>query len=194
MADKAEQIRKAAEKLFATGRFHEITLDEICKRAGVGKGTIYRYFEDKEDLLYQVILAGLDEHVEAVRFIGEYEDDPPTSGLRKVARCTADFFTERSALFGLMHGEQLRGSTRRGKVWKQWRAKSRVVVDVVAGFIEKGIQSGLYASPLSAVATAELFGAMIRAGLWHGSNMHGHANWPEAVVQLLEKGLLARDK
>src|SRR5262245_48029316 len=40
----------AAAKLFATHRFHEARMEDIAALAEVGKGTLYRYFKDKEEL------------------------------------------------------------------------------------------------------------------------------------------------
>lgn len=42
-------------------------MDEVAKVAGVGKGTIYRYFEDKEDLFLQLAAEGLDALCSVVR-------------------------------------------------------------------------------------------------------------------------------
>ena len=62
--DKKQRIMQAAEKLFRTRQFHEITLDEVARVADVGKGTIYLYFSDKEDLFFQTAVAGFDEMCE----------------------------------------------------------------------------------------------------------------------------------
>jgi TetR/AcrR family fatty acid metabolism transcriptional regulator len=47
---------EAAAQLFASQRFHEVRMEDIAASAGVGKGTLYRYFSDKEDL-YRALLA-----------------------------------------------------------------------------------------------------------------------------------------
>ncbi len=193
MSEKRPQILRAAEKLFASGRFHEITLDDICREAGVGKGTIYRYFEDKKDLYHQVILAGVDDLVESVRAIAEQEPEPP-DGLREVARSMAEFFRRRRPLFGLMHGEQIRGSMRKGKLRKHWHAKNEKIVDVVAGFIKQGMHRGVYRTALGAKTAAWMLMGMIRTGLRHGREMPAGKDWPEAVVELFENGLLVRDE
>jgi len=44
------KILLSAELLFATKRFHEVRMEDLAVRAGVGKGTIYRYFKDKKEL------------------------------------------------------------------------------------------------------------------------------------------------
>ena len=49
-ATAQEKILAAAEVMFASKRFHEVLMDDIALGAGVGKGTIYRYFKNKEEL------------------------------------------------------------------------------------------------------------------------------------------------
>ena len=185
MTDKPGKILQTAEELFAAGRFHEVTLDDICKQAGVGKGTIYRYFEDKKDLYYQVILRGLDELVESVRAIAEQGPEPP-EGLRQVARTMATFFRKRRPLFGLMHSEALRGSMRKGKLRRRWRSRNEKIVEVVAGFIRQGMDQGLYCTALGAKAAAWMLMGMIRTGLRHRGEMPGGRDWPGAVAELFE--------
>jgi AcrR family transcriptional regulator len=193
MPAKDQIIVKTAERLFAAGRFHEITLDHICKEAGIGKGTVYRYFEDKEDLYYQVILRGLDELVASVREVSEQEEDP-ARGLRMAARRVTDFYADRHALFSLMWSEQLRGSQHKRKLHNQWRGKSDRIVDVLAAFIEKGVQSGAYDLPgLSAAAAARLLMGMLRTGMRHRQQMPEGKDWAVAVVDLFERGLRVRD-
>ena len=54
--DKREAVFDAALTLFAERGFHGTSMPDIAQRAGVGAGTIYRYFEGKEALvntLYQ---------------------------------------------------------------------------------------------------------------------------------------------
>jgi len=191
MPDKAKQILKAAEKMFATGRYHEVTLDEVCKAAGVGKGTIYRYFQDKEGLFWQVILSGLDELVESIKEVEKQEQDA-RKGLRTLVQRMADFFTERGALFGLMWSEHLRRSSHKRNVWKHWGRKDEEILSVAAGFITKGMQDGRYASRLSPAAAARFLLGMVRTGLRDRKEMPGGRDWPLAVVELFEKGLLAR--
>lgn len=191
MADKAKQILKTAERLFATGRYHEVTLDEICKEAGVGKGTVYRYFKDKEDLYWQVILSGLDELVASVEHVGEQQPDAG-QGLRLLVQCIADFFKERGALFGLMWSQQLRGSGRKKHFWKQWGKKDERMVAVAAGFIVRGTEEGHYASRFSPAAAARLLLGMVRTGLRNWKEMPAGKDWPLAVVDLFESGLLVR--
>src|SRR3990172_8038829 len=49
--DKRESILAAALELFAHKGFYGTVMPEVAERAGVGAGTIYRYFENKEALV-----------------------------------------------------------------------------------------------------------------------------------------------
>ena len=60
-ARNRERILAAAGEVFAT-RGLEVTLDDIAHHAGVGVGTVYRRFHDKE----QLIDALFDDRMEAI--------------------------------------------------------------------------------------------------------------------------------
>lgn len=49
------EIIEAATEVFAQNGFAAARLDEVARRAGVAKGTLYRYFETKEDLFRAVV-------------------------------------------------------------------------------------------------------------------------------------------
>src|SRR5439155_14023990 len=51
VSDKREAIMNAALDLFVERGFHGTAVPEIADKAGVGAGTIYRYFESKEALV-----------------------------------------------------------------------------------------------------------------------------------------------
>lgn len=50
-----EQILRAAFDVFATHGFEAARLDDVARKAGVAKGTIYLYFPDKERLFQAVV-------------------------------------------------------------------------------------------------------------------------------------------
>ncbi len=52
--DKNAAILKAAMELIAENGFHGSPISMIANRAGVGAGTIYRYFENKDVLIREV--------------------------------------------------------------------------------------------------------------------------------------------
>ncbi|UCH21897.1 MAG: TetR/AcrR family transcriptional regulator [Deltaproteobacteria bacterium] len=53
-SDKKDQIIGAAAQVFAQKGFAGAVMAEIAATAGIGKGTIYEYFNSKEDLFFAV--------------------------------------------------------------------------------------------------------------------------------------------
>lgn len=52
---KDERILQAAEEIFSMYGYEKATLDEIIALADVGKGTVYKYFGNKEQLFYKLV-------------------------------------------------------------------------------------------------------------------------------------------
>lgn len=58
-AQRREAILTAALEEFSARGFAATRLDDVARRAGVAKGTIYLYFSDKEDLFQELVRAML---------------------------------------------------------------------------------------------------------------------------------------
>jgi len=69
--DRPGEICAAALEVFAEKGFAAARLDEIAKRAGVSKGTLYLYFQDKADLFRAVIRDTVAPRVAAVRELAD---------------------------------------------------------------------------------------------------------------------------
>ncbi|MFZ2950245.1 MAG: helix-turn-helix domain-containing protein, partial [Desulfuromonadaceae bacterium] len=57
--EKRDEIVRAALELIAENGFHGAPMAMIAEKAGVGAGTIYRYFENK-DVLINELYRGLE--------------------------------------------------------------------------------------------------------------------------------------
>ncbi|NUN12779.1 MAG: TetR/AcrR family transcriptional regulator [Myxococcales bacterium] len=72
--DKRERILEAAIAVFAEKGFAQTKVSEIAKVAGVADGTIYLYFENKDDLLIKAYEASMDRILESLaRLLAETE-------------------------------------------------------------------------------------------------------------------------
>lgn len=60
-------IAEAARELFAGASFEKVTVEDIARRSQFGKGTIYQYFETKEEILVYVLCQAFDELLAAMR-------------------------------------------------------------------------------------------------------------------------------
>ena len=54
-SEKYHKILNSAGAVFAEFGFHKATISQIAAKAGVADGTLYLYFKNKDDILYQFI-------------------------------------------------------------------------------------------------------------------------------------------
>ena len=72
-AARRETILSAALDEFSSRGFEAARLDDVAKRAGVAKGTIYLYFRDKESLFQELVRAMLTPLVGTIEALGAAE-------------------------------------------------------------------------------------------------------------------------
>ncbi|MFB3891524.1 MAG: TetR/AcrR family transcriptional regulator [Phycisphaerae bacterium] len=161
MTNKKVQIMEAAEKLFQIRRFHEITLDEVARAADVGKGTIYLYFHDKDDLFFQTATAGFDD---LCRMLREKvpADAPFGRQLTDACRSISEFFARRRSLFRMIQAQDERVTGRGGGLLNRWRSHRRPMVESLARIIARGVAAGEIRSDMSAEVLAELLIGILR--------------------------------
>lgn len=56
---RRNEIIDAAEKIFFSRGYKEATVDEIAEEAELSKGTVYIYFNSKDDLYHAIIMRGV---------------------------------------------------------------------------------------------------------------------------------------
>lgn len=60
--EKRKRIAKSTCNLFIEKGYVKITISEIAKVAGIGKGTIYEYFSNKEDIIFELMACLQEEY------------------------------------------------------------------------------------------------------------------------------------
>lgn len=75
-----ERIFEAAVSCFENFGYKKTSIDEIAQAAGVGRGTVYLYFKDKDDLFLEILNRKTGELLEAAT-VGVYEANDTISGL-----------------------------------------------------------------------------------------------------------------
>jgi AcrR family transcriptional regulator len=159
--EKELAILDAASRVFAARPFHEVLIDTIAADAGIGKGTIYRYFETKEDLYFATVLhvmetlaadLGTETHTEA-------------SGIRRLERIAArilNSFWERRYLLPFFQRDE-RFPTLEVELIRRRAPILRVVQEAILAGIEQREIRGI-----DARIGAELFLGMVRSmNLFH---------------------------
>lgn len=99
--DTRDRILEAALDVFSEKGFHHATMDEIAERAGVGKGTVYRYFSSKDNLFAQLVQARLQELEREAEEILDSDDDV-LSMIEKYLGIYFAFFDRNQRLYRVM--------------------------------------------------------------------------------------------
>jgi AcrR family transcriptional regulator len=58
--EKRKLILDSALELFAEKGYHQTSINDISRRAGISKGLLYNYFESKDEVLRSIIQIGYD--------------------------------------------------------------------------------------------------------------------------------------
>jgi AcrR family transcriptional regulator len=186
VAGRRLQIMRAVETLFTSRQVHEITLDDVIREAGVGKGTLYRYFKDKDDLFFQTATSGFDELHEMLASRVR-EESPFPRQLLAACRGVAAFHQRRRQLLRLMQSEQARMFWCRGEVRDRWTHQRKRILDAMAGILLRGVREGLIRRDVQAQTLASLLLGM----LWVWSRDMAELSGPhglEMVVEVFSRG------
>ena len=135
---KYHQILEAAVKVFARQGFHQSTVAEIAKEAGVADGTIYLYFKNKDDILVQFFSFRAKQVFVSFR---EEVDRAQTSvdKLRNlVRRHLAEFQRDRDG--AVVYQVETHQNSRLAEA--QIREMSQMYRDLISEIVEQGQQEG----------------------------------------------------
>src|SRR6185295_15004171 len=141
-AIKEAAILEAASRVFALRPFHEVLIDDIASNAGIGKGTIYRYFETKDDLYFATSLYALENLAAALEKARAPEDEA-LSQLERVAREIIGFFWDRRHLLTMLSSYER--SDREAEILKRRDSILKLVLEAILAGIERRELRGINA-------------------------------------------------
>ncbi len=99
--NRKNAILKAARKLFFEKGFKPVTVESIAKKAELSKGSIYLYYNSKEEIYTQILLSDIDKFHER---ISDLLQNPSSASdvLLKLANIYVDFFLNDRELFRIL--------------------------------------------------------------------------------------------
>lgn len=189
------EIIEAALELFVERGFATTKLDDVATRAGIGKGTIYLYFPNKEELFRAVLRQGWLPNLEAAEAIVAAHTGSTPDLLRKLAAHVLGVLDSRLiAIPKLVLAES-----------GNFPAMARLYVEEVgtramrmmAGVIARGVERGEFRT-LDVPSVVPLFGAPFLMLALVKQSLARHAEIPfdptkviEAHLDVLLRGLAA---
>jgi len=139
---KKQLIAEAAFHLFAASSFEAVTVEDIARQAEFGKGTLYLYFDSKEEILIYIINHGIEELAQKIsaRFMQEAD---VREALNQYMSLQYDFYQKYHYMFislmrrkseGTLNIDHLVGSM----------CKLDAITELVAGLLERGTREGIF--------------------------------------------------
>lgn len=141
--NKRNAILKAARKLFFERGFKAVTVDNIAADARLSKGTIYLYFESKEEIYVQILI---NDNIELHKKINKLPDKEASASelLLELAKFYADFFLTDNELFRILTSFMIR-IDEMNLTQEQNTSLVRTSndnIEIIGDILQKGINTG----------------------------------------------------
>lgn len=168
--ERPRQIIEAALDVFGEHGLAAARLEDIARRAGVSKGTIYLYFPNKEALFCEMVRVMVSESIERAQASTDTAA-PAAEQIAEYVRGVWPYVRSPLAekLQRLVHGE-LQGYPHLLDFFFQEVAQRSLAL--VADIIRRGIASGEFRDTDPEVAARMLHAVMIKHGLWYAQREH----------------------
>ncbi len=152
------QLIRAGRRLFSEAGLYEARIEDLSRRAGIAKGTLYLYFRNRDELAREVVAMGYRElraHV-----LRRIDGARSLEGLlRALVEAHVEFFRENPDLVRIFH--QARGMLKfHRREWRGLRAPLRGHLEFLAETL-RAVPSGLRRRPAARRDLAlHLFGSV----------------------------------
>lgn len=111
---KKEEIIQSATSIIEQKGFHNTTMEDIAAKLLMTKGSLYYYFKNKQDLLFQSQVLLLEQSIQNIESIIQ-EDTNAEEALQKAIKTHIEYLIEEQATFAMgvspeqfFSGEELR--------------------------------------------------------------------------------------
>jgi TetR/AcrR family fatty acid metabolism transcriptional regulator len=155
--DKPQQIIDAAIRVFARKGYWSSRVSDIAREAGIAAGTIYLYFDTKEDILITLFREQMSAFVSALwRAIAEERD--AVAKVKRLVFLHFDMLERNPEL-----AEVVQVELRQGQKFFRGPASQEIAAyfALIASVLEEGVGAGHFRRDLPVkIAAKMLFGAM----------------------------------
>jgi len=188
--DKPQQIIDAAVKVFARKGYFNSRVSDVAREAGIAAGTIYLYFDTKQEILVTLFREKMAGFVSALRRAIAEEQDT-VAKLRRLVRLHFEILEDNPDL-----AEVVQLELRQGQKLFRGPASQEIATyfALISSVLDEGVAAGRFRSDLPVkVATKMLFGAMDQlATSWVlGKRGYRLADTADAVAEIFVQGIAA---
>ena len=180
--NKRKVIVQTAIRLFSEQPFHKVRLDDVAAAAGVGKGTVYIYFKNKEDLYYSMIYDGLADLVDRLGVQLKERGASFEDRIRITVLAIVDFSVHHPQLFEVMRTVGVPDAT------SAWDQKRQELAHLVEDVVRQGIAAGQCADAHPEFTGVYITG-MVRAVMLYGPKSVDPKVLSDHISSLLLRGM-----
>ena len=185
--ERKKQVIEEAARLFSARRFDEVLMDDIAQQAGVGKGTIYTYFADKEELYFAVVFDGISRLNQKLRSPADRRGDPEQE-LERMVRAIVSFFSQNRFFFRLMSREDGRSESGKGENRKRWHEERQIQLEAIEAVLREGAEAGAFAVKNPRLEAAVLRD-MVRSMMIHSGGTLGIDEMVATIIRIFLRGV-----
>jgi AcrR family transcriptional regulator len=149
--ERRAQIIEAALACFMRKGFNNTTMDDIVTESGLSKGSLYWYFESKDELFSEALMS-LFAQVGEETFVAVAQCTTASDKLRALGQAAVKICRLLEGYFGLFL-EFWASSSQREKTGQFWLTALEQYMGIVVGIVEEGVESGEF-KPVDAEALA----------------------------------------
>jgi AcrR family transcriptional regulator len=190
--EKRLAILKAAFDVVTEHGYSDTKVDEIARRAGVAKGTVYLYFKDKA-AIYIGLVDWLLEQGLAVTAEVTARSISPRRKLEELFSTWASGVMSNPGVMALLSMENVNQTNTVMKRFKKHVLPHIMEMQgAIAGIVKQGIEQGEF-RPVDPRSAAVMYMSAFRAELLSGGRFHS-TRPGESIQELFFCGILADDK
>ncbi len=186
-AKKRDLISATAARLFAKQPFHKVRLDDVAAAAGVGKGTLYIYFDSKEDLYFSLLYDGFTALIDTLKRETADHNLSAVEELHKIVHEMVEF------AFGHPHSFELMRRALPSKGHSEWDQKRLELVKLIEDTIRRGVRDRLFCDPAPHL-TALMIPGLLRSLMLYGPSQQDRQQVQTHILRLVERGIFRTKK
>jgi AcrR family transcriptional regulator len=190
--ERSQEILDAAVSIFAAKGFAQTDVQEIADRVGIGKGTVYRHFGNKEALFLSAVKHARDKLICAVDAVQNTQADP-LAQLRTCMTAILRFFDQNPEIVELIIEERALFRDRRPSLFFEHDESRRCEwAERLKSMIDAGQIRDIPVPEIQDTISRFVFGAMFFN--YFEGNRRLLAEESNVMFDVLFKGLLPRSQ
>ncbi|HMW06759.1 MAG TPA: TetR/AcrR family transcriptional regulator [Leptospiraceae bacterium] len=192
---KKKDILAASVQVFAEKGFHAAGIADIARKLGMGHGTFYRYFKNKEDIFHsavneilkEIVSIAINENPNGATNLEEYKEQ-----LHRIGEKLFDLFSEDDSMARILFFESQGVASSQKKI----SDSMEIFDEYTAQYLKNGINKGFLRKDLDIKITARAINAVIFEGIKEVSpienkkqRIKASKEWITVIISIILQGI-----